>query len=75
MKDICRYTIHYCSTTGCLCRKHLPLTLQWQQQQLSLSKVAKCRISSRPATEGTASSQQSHIVLKVSQEAEQETSN
>jgi len=74
MKDICRYTIHYCSTTGCWCRKHLPLILQWQQQ-LSLSKAAKCRISSRPAAAGTASSQQSNIVLKVSQEAEQVTSN
>jgi len=38
LMDICRCAIHYCSTAGCL-----PLTLQWQQ--LSLSKVAKCRIS------------------------------
>jgi hypothetical protein len=68
--DICRSAIHYCSTAGYLCRK----------QQLYLSKVAKCRISTnktlaaaRPATEGLAGSQQSHIVLKVSQGVEQET--
>jgi hypothetical protein len=43
-------------------------------------KAAKCRISTnktlaaaRQASEGLAGSQQSHIVMKVSQEAEQET--